>query len=598
MQQNLFHFYIKKTAQSLGRWRIPKSTWIIPTFFLLYLFSMYLMVRVAQNENFLTFPLFGILLKGAGVKGILAQLEAMILTYFVVSGLPHGFRYVILLSAITTFSAAFATFHGMGSNAAAGIFTGTGTFIIVSIIQLYYTRLQRGLQTLQQQNKTLQENEEKLHQLAFFDSLTKLPNRKMILEDLEKLAHQQNGKGFALMFFDLDNFKKINDSMGHQAGDNLLQALARRLTALVHPNDLLGCWGGDEFALLIRRDLGKKELQAYAELFRKRIAEPLSVESSEIQLQASFGIALFPQDSSSISDLIKYTDIAMSKAKTQYRNAILFFNPAMSEEVVKKMELENNLHRAIQQNELSLVFQPQRSTAGSQLRGFEVLARWESSRFGSISPVRFIPFAEESGLIIPLGEWVLRTACYKLQEMRKAGSSSLSLSVNISAVQIMAPSFLPLVKDLLRETEIPGNSLELEITETMLITSMDYVISILQQIRKLGIKVALDDFGTGYSSLSYLQKLPLDILKIDKSFIDRIGQNFPQQIVGSIVSLAHDLGLEVIAEGVETESQRNYLLQFSCDFIQGLLAGPLLSEEDVVHATDAEQTGEERQKRA
>lgn len=427
---------------------------------------------------------------------------------------------------------------------------------------------------LQDYNQALQQNEEKLNYLAFFDSLTELPNRKMIFDRLELLIRisRTDNKKFSLIFIDLDNFKRVNDSLGHHAGDMLLKAAVQRLKSVIHQEDLLGRLGGDEFALIVQRKLKENELLAYLETVRESLVDPFTIEESKFIVSASFGVSMYPQDGDSANEIMKSADTAMYKAKENGRNGIHFFSVEMKSEILKRIEFENILREAVEQEEFHLVYQPQYRPDPKQLRGIEVLARWNSAILGPVSPVQFIPFAEETGLIVLLGRWIIRTACRQSKTISDAYQCPVVMSINISPVQIMEPTFVDMVKTILTETACDPRTIEFEITESVFISSMDYVINVLNELKQLGIRIALDDFGTGYSSLSYLQRLPIDTLKIDRSFVNGIEQQKTRKpIVGSIISLVHQMDISVVAEGVENEAQLHYLKDQACDYIQGLL---------------------------
>jgi EAL domain-containing protein (putative c-di-GMP-specific phosphodiesterase class I) len=292
---------------------------------------------------------------------------------------------------------------------------------------------------------------------------------------------------------------------------------------------------------------------------------------------------MFPADGDTAEELIKSAEAAMYKAKEGGRNGVRFFRKDMMEDILMKAQYESELRMSVQNKEIYLVFQPQYHTQSKKLRGFETLARWKSERLGAVSPAEFIPIAEQAGIIVPLGEWILENACRKLNQLIAIYGGDLIMSVNISAVQIMSPTFLSSVKRILHKTKTDPHNLEFEITESVMISSVEYVTKVLKQLSDLGIRIALDDFGTGYSSLSYLQMLPIDTLKIDKSFVDNIvEESMHRLMVGSIISLVHQLKMEVVAEGVDSDSQLGYLHDFDCDFIQGYIWGRPLSEEDAL----------------
>jgi len=548
----------------------------------------------------------------SNIGGVIAQVQVIISTYLVVSVKKRGYLIAVGLNIIESIMAIFAVYLIGNKSAIPGIIVPLGTIITVSIISLFGKRLNHRLKELTEQKEELSglyeevsvteeesrqqniiltkynaimiKNEEKLNYLAFTDVLTKLPNRKMIINRINQLVMQSRNKQeyFSVVFIDLDNFKRINDSRGHHIGDLLLQASALRLQTLISKEDMLGRLGGDEFALIIQSRFEKLEIFEYVESLRTVIIERFMIENSEFIISASFGISVFPQDGNDSADLLKCADTAMYKAKEHGKNGIQFFNKKMKAEVLQKIEFESRLISSIQNEEIFLVYQPQYSADTKRLKGFEALARWQSPELGLINPMEFIPVAEETGYIILMGEWILRTACKMFKYIQDTYKTELVIAVNISSVQIVDPSFIQMVKNVLDETKLSGEFLELEITESVFISSVDYVVDVFNELKEMGVRIALDDFGTGYSSLSYLQKLPINLLKIDKSFINSINKlESNKQIVGSIISLVHKMGILVVAEGVENEEQLEYLKNYDCDYIQGFLWGRPLSENDL-----------------
>lgn len=543
------------------------------------------------------------------ISGVIAQIQVIISVYLVVSIPKTGYFVAVALNMVQALFLTLTVFVHKLYSASPGIVVPLSTILTISIISFFARRLnvkfaeaQRQKEELvvlyeeissvqdelTQQNElllenshVLSENEKKLNHLAFFDVLTELPNRKMIINQLDLLINlsSQEQRKFAVVFIDLDDFKNINDSVGHHTGDLLLQEVAFRLKGLQQPHDMLGRLGGDEFAFIIQYQFIDEELFEYVEKVRTSLLAPFDVNKTEITISASLGIALYPQDGKDSAELLKCADTAMYKAKENGGNGIQFFCIEMKEEILKKIEFEKRLKSAIKNGELYLAFQPQYSTNDRQLVGFEALARWESYELGPIPPLKFIPLAEETGLIVEMGEWILRTACSTFKKLHDTYNTKATVAVNISAVQIMNPSFVEIVKNILDETGIRPDLLKLEITESVFITSMKYVVNVLNQLKKLGICIALDDFGTGYSSLGYLQNLPIDTIKIDKSFIDSINfKTDDKQLVGSIIALVHQMGFDVIAEGVENTEQLEYLRKQKCDCIQGYLWGKPLKE--------------------
>lgn len=458
-------------------------------------------------------------------------------------------------------------------------------------IALLYKKLNLTKKTLATQNQELQafneeirKNEERLHFLAYYDSLTELPNRKMIMERLQLLVNlSENEKSnFFIVFIDLDNFKKINDTMGHLYGDDYLKYTAMRLQELIHEDDLLGRLGGDEFALIIQRNIKEDAAYSYVEELRAQLCDKIKTTCSEFRVSASFGISVFPQDGKDPTELLKSADTSMYKAKELGRNNIQFFRPDMKEEILNKIQMESRLLKAYENKEFFIEYQPQFNAEDRSIRGFEALIRWNSPHYGLVAPMRFIPLAEEMGLIIGIGEWVLLTACHKFKELDDRFNKDLCISVNISAVQMRDKNFVEIVKDVLLKTNIDPKQLELEITESLFIDDMEETITMLNEIKSLDVRISLDDFGTGFSSLSYLRRLPIDTLKIDKSFIDDLSdQDASIRIVGDIISLGHNLDAHIVAEGIENSTQLEYLKNNNCDCIQGFMFGKPMCVKDV-----------------
>ena len=385
---------------------------------------------------------------------------------------------------------------------------------------------------------------------------------------------EQKSAGFSIAMFDLDDFKVINDTMGHDFGDSLMKVIAAEVSGYIRKDDMFGRFGGDEFIIVISEDLEEKELIDYVELLREASDKLHMIDGVEARVSASFGVARYPQNGKTTSELLRYSDIAMHHAKDSGKNGIRMFSQVMNDSMIERIAFDTALTNAISNEELYLAFQPQFYLKTKQLRGFEALARWKSQAFGQVSPKKFITVAEEKGYIITIGEWIIRQSCLAVKEINERMGASIKMSINISSVQLMEPAFLERVERILKETNVDPSSLEFEITESVYISAKNYASAILQKLRNMGIKIALDDFGTGYSSISYLQILPIDTLKLDKSFIDKIGKNVSSsQIVGTFIDLMHRLDLSVVAEGVEDEHQIAYLKQYNCDMIQGYIWG-------------------------
>ncbi len=425
--------------------------------------------------------------------------------------------------------------------------------------------------------------EEQIRHLAYFDPLTNLPNRRLLMDRLQQaMISSSRGREYgALLMLDLDHFKDLNDTQGHDVGDRLLAEVAHRLTESVRQEDTVSRLGGDEY-VVIAEGLGKEEapaaLQAelIAEKVRLALGKPytLSTGGQSHHSTPSIGVTLFRGQDVGIDVLFKQADVALYQAKSEGRNTIRFFNPEMQAAIDSRTFMENALRRSLRQDELRLYYQPQVDWRGNWI-GAEALLRWLPPGEASISPAHFIPLAEDTGLILPIGQWVLKTACTQLKRWEQDSSTrALTLAINVSARQFHQPDFVEQVWKQITISGINPNLLKLELTESVVLDRVDEVISRMQKLKALGVAFSLDDFGTGFSSLSYLKRLPLDQVKIDQSFIRDISDD-PNDaaIVHAIIAMSQSLGLDVIAEGVETLAQRSFLHQYGCDKFQGYLFG-------------------------
>lgn len=417
-------------------------------------------------------------------------------------------------------------------------------------------------------------NMQLIRRLAYSDSLTNLPNRHSLrkyLSDMLKHVYEKNLMG-AIFFIDLDDLKIVNDAYGHVHGRKIIRIVARRISAIIGKKAFVFRIGGDEFAIVLEGVVDKQELSTLANRILHSIAERQYVFRSVFNVTASMGIAIYPKDGDTLTELLKNADNAMYSAKTAGKNRWRFYTRKMQYENYTKIKLSGNLRDAIKNDELYLVYQPQVSSVEEKIIGFEALLRWDSHEYGPVSPVQFIPVAEQLGLIVEIGKWVLYKACSFIKELVDAGRHDIHIAVNISPRQIERSDFVSLIRDAIETTGILPDNLELEVTETVCINSFNTVIQKLNEIRSIGVHLSLDDFGTGFSSFSYLRKLPFRTLKIDKSFVDTIETDTQSaQIVESIIKLAHVIDMTVVAEGVETQNQLKYLIGNDCDYIQGYI---------------------------
>jgi predicted signal transduction protein with EAL and GGDEF domain/CheY-like chemotaxis protein len=442
----------------------------------------------------------------------------------------------------------------------------------------------------------LGESNEQIRALAYQDGLTGLPNRRLFNEHLGKVLARSRRKGteFAVLFIDIDNFKLINDTIGHQAADEVLRQLASSLSFLIRTDDMVGLYhdddvdasatisiepvsdavlsrlGGDEFVVLLPDTRDRFAAGTVARRILTHFEQPITVEGHEVFVTASIGIATFPEDGLTSEILIRNADTAMYHAKQQGKAAFQYYSAAMNAASVERLTLETGLRRALEDGSLELHYQPQVEIASGRIIGAEALLRWEHPQRGPISPASFIPIAEASGLIVPLGEWVFDRACAQAAEWRKAGLPRIPIAVNVSGVQFQRQDLCDVVRRKLEAYSLDPSLLHIEITETAIVSARERAIALLSQLREQGVRLALDDFGTGYSSLSYLKSFPIDTLKIDRSFVaEMLTDHTTASIVEAIVSMTRILGLSVIAEGVEDHAQFAFLQRIGCDAVQG-----------------------------
>jgi diguanylate cyclase (GGDEF)-like protein/PAS domain S-box-containing protein len=429
--------------------------------------------------------------------------------------------------------------------------------------------------------------EERIYHLAHHDTLTGLPNRFSLHNRLTQaiVSVRRESRSLAVMFLDLDHFKAINDTLGHPVGDRLLIEVALRLKSCVRESDVVARLGSDEF-VVVMTDIGDAPIgvvSAMASKIQQRLTEPCVIDGRDLHATPSIGIAVFPSDGADADTLMKNADVAMYHAKSRGRHNYQFFAASMNEAAAERVELEGSLRQAIDGGELLLHYQPQIDAVSGRVVGVEALVRWQHSSRGMVPPAKFIPLAEETGLIEPLGRWVLNAACRQLWTLGRQGRQGLRMAVNLSARQLREEKLVDHVQELLAAYRLEPGDLELEITESAAMENADITIGILRRLRDLGVALAIDDFGTGYSSLAYLKLLPIQRLKLDRSFVRDIETDHNDAIICSAtIALAHSLGLEVVAEGVETEAQLTYLKYLGCDLIQGYYYSKPLPEDALI----------------
>jgi diguanylate cyclase (GGDEF)-like protein len=439
--------------------------------------------------------------------------------------------------------------------------------------------------------------EQKIHRLAFYDRVTGLPNRIMIEKQLGELVHEadQTGNGAAVLSIDLDHFQRVNDNFGRETGNGLLGAIGRRLAGCVRvsddrprqhlrstqTHDLVARSGGDEFCILLPGIVAAADVELVAQRIRVSLQQPFTVADQELFITSSIGMAIYPSDGSTPEVLLRHAELALAYAKRKGRDCAEFYNPQLNARAQARLTMETSLRQALGSDQLSLHYQPKLRVDTGELVGMEALVRWEHPTLGRVAPAEFIPIAEESGLILPLGEWILGEACRQVAEWRDRGLGKLCCAVNLSAAQFRERNLPLMIARVLQEKHLDASQLQLELTESLLMDDVTAARSTLRALRDLGISLAVDDFGTGYSSLNYLKRLPLDLLKIDQSFIRELREDSDDAaIVEAVIAMAHSLRLGVVAEGVELDHQFEFLRAHRCDEVQGyLFSKPLPARE-------------------
>lgn len=425
--------------------------------------------------------------------------------------------------------------------------------------------------------------QEKLRQNAYNDSLTGLPNRLSLFENMEKIIKTKKDGLCALLYIDSDNFKFINDTLGHTYGDKLIIRMGKRLSTILRKNQTIYRLGGDEFIICYPNARSMKDVENFADKVVRSFTKPFSIAGSTLYVTVSVGISLYPEHGTNTEDLMRHADLAMYKAKAEGKNRYYIYNRDLQVEFDKRVKIEKNLRGALVNNEFFLHYQPQVDILEGRITGFEALIRWNNPELGLVPPLDFISIAEETHLIIPIGQWVLKNACMFLKKLNDMGYHNLMIAVNVSILQLLQDDFVDMVLDTIEEVGLKPKQVELEITESILMQSFQTIRTRLLQLRRAGVKIALDDFGKGYSSLSYLGQLPINTLKIDKLFVDSIctGKTM-ESFVDTIVMMGRKMGLVVLAEGVEKKEQMDYLLKYKCHKAQGYYISKPIPEDGAI----------------
>ena len=426
--------------------------------------------------------------------------------------------------------------------------------------------------------------DERIEYLASHDGLTDLPNREIFNQLLHFTieAARRYQRRFAVLFIDLDRFKIINDSLGHEAGDILLVETANRLRQSLRSSDVVARLGGDEFVVILESTAESQDIEVIAQTLLSALSQPVQLSGHECHTTASIGIAMFPDDGTDVQTLTKNADMAMYLAKEDGKNGFRFFTKAAKTQSIERLTLETSLRRALDREEFSLHYQPKVDLASGQITGVEALLRWTHPELGMLSPVQFIPLAEETGLIVPIGRWVLKQACAQNMAWQRQGLRPVSMAVNLSPRQFADEGLLHDIDDALNACGMSPTLLQLEVTESMVMQNVARAVRILEAIRSRGIRLAIDDFGTGYSSMSLMKQFPIDTIKIDRSFVRNLADDCEDQAIAqAIISMGKALGLTIVAEGVETTEQETFLRDHACDEMQGFLFSKPVPPEDM-----------------
>jgi diguanylate cyclase (GGDEF)-like protein len=442
-----------------------------------------------------------------------------------------------------------------------------------------------SMRILQQKKRA----DDRVRHIAFHDDLTSLPNRLMLNQRLDQALsrHRRAGTQLAILLMDLDRFKVINDSLGHEAGDVLLRQVADRLRTQSREGDTVARMGGDEFVVLVENQATLSDISACARRLVEQLSAPYLLGKKDCHVTLSIGISVFPADGSDSQELLKAADVAMYRAKQTGRNNYQYYLPSMNVHTVERLELESDLSHALERGEFLLHYQPKVEIATGLITGVEALLRWKHPLRGLVPPLDFISLAEETGLIVPIGEWVLATACARTKAWQDQGLTNLSVAVNLSARQFADSTLLPKLTRIIHASGLDPSSLELEITESAVMSQGECAVAVLEKLKSIGVQIAIDDFGTGYSSLAYLKRFPIDTLKVDRSFIRDIpAASCDMKITRAIIAMAHSLRLKVVAEGVETADQLKFLRTQCCDAVQGYFLYQPLPEDEVTRVLE------------
>jgi len=509
----------------------------------------------------------------AALRGIIANLQMFILVYLVIKEDKPGYVAAILLNSYGIILAIIFVIVNASTAPIPGIMNCMGVFLVIVLIIGYKKETFLHIKKIEDQSKSLEESEKKLQRMAFYDSLTGLPNKALFINRLDQaiIASQRNASLIGVMYIDLDSFKSVNDTMGHNTGDLVLIKIAERLSSCLRKEDTISRFAGDEFLIQIANLKKVENIYKITNKIMNAFKSVIRVNNSEFFITPSIGVSVYPVDGEDSETLIKNADIAMYAAKNNGKNQCVYCSSEMKDDIIKNMKLANSLYRALDKNELFIYYQPQLKTDTQEIIGFEALLRWKHNEYGMVPPSVFIPIAEKTGLIKPIGLWVIKTVCEQLKDFINRENKEIRISVNLSVEQLKDDNIARQISKILEETQTDAKNIQIEITESVAFDKEPYVLHRIKELKNLGISISIDDFGTGHSSISRLKAFPIDLIKIDMEFVRGISSESKKDkaIIKSIIQIAKNLGIKVLAEGVETEEQFNYLKKKKCDEIQG-----------------------------
>lgn len=572
---------LRKSSFEIADFFNKKSSYVnITASVILYVIISFFQIYVAVGES----HIIPVNFEENTFRGILLQLQMLISLYLVLKENKPGYIASVLMNSANLIGNIVFMLRSNSSSLLPGIISYLAVLMIITLIINYKDKTAAYIDRINSQRKSLEESEKTLYKMAYFDSLTGLPNRDWFLNQLSQSIHvaRRNASLIGVMFIDFDSFKSVNDTAGHATGDIVLCQIANRISSCLREEDTIARFGGDEFIVKVAGIENFEDLQKISDRIINAFKNPISVQDYEYFISASIGVAVYPIDGEDAETLIKNADIAMYAAKSKERNQCVYCTSHIKEDIIRKMKLTNSLYRALDNNELFLHYQPQVNVETQDICGFEALLRWNSEEYGFISPRTFIPMAEQTGLIRPIGLWVINTACEQLKKFRSIYNKDLSISINLSLLQLKDPGIAAKIRKILDQTETNPKNVLFEITESTVFNEEPYVLQQLQDIKNLGALICIDDFGTGYSSFSRLKTFPIDLIKIDTEFVQAISSKSHKDsaIIKSIIQIAKNLKVEVLAEGVETEDQFKYLKERKCDKIQGFyFYKPMAAEE-------------------